>query len=129
MNLLHAAKQATMNPEPPGEAHTRLHGRWLVFARAVWIAIVIPSLGLLLIAIALYATQLSPDKAVRALMLHPDPSVSGYITTYSHLYLQVGSYLTLTVVLTSLGSLVWIAVGLLIFLRKSDDQMRSEEHT
>jgi hypothetical protein len=42
---------------------------------------------------------------------------------YSHLYLQVGSYLTLTVVLTSLASLVWIAVGLVVFWRKSDDWM------
>ncbi len=56
-------------------------------------------------------------------MLHPDPSVSGYIVTYSHLYLQVGSYLTLTVVLASLASLVWIAVGLVICWRKSDDRM------
>jgi hypothetical protein len=71
----------------------------------------------------LYTTQISPDKAVRALMLHPDPSVSGYIMTYSHLYLQVDSYLTPAVVLASLASLVWIAVGLVIFWRKSDDWM------
>lgn len=71
----------------------------------------------------LYATQLIPDKAVRTLMLHPNPSVSGYIVNYSHLYFQVGSYLALTVVLTSLASLVWIAVGMVICWRKSDDWM------
>ena len=123
MNLKHAARQATVSRERHDEAHTRLHGRWLVFARGIWVVLVIPSLGLFVIANMLNAAQLSPDKAVRALMLHPDPSVSGYIMNYSHLYLQVGSYLTLTVVLASLASLVWIAVGLLIFWRKSDDWM------
>ena len=123
MNLQHAARQATVSRERHDEAHTRLHGRRLVFARAIWLALVIPSLGLFVIATMLYATQLIPDKAVRALILHPDPSVSGYIVTYSHLYLQVGSYLALTVVLTSFASLVWIAVGLLICWRKSDDWM------
>jgi hypothetical protein len=123
MNLQHAARQATVSHQRHDDAHTRLHGRRLVFARAIWIALVIPSLGLFFIATMLYATQLIPDKSIRSLILHPDPSVSGYIVTYSHLYLQVGSYLALTVVLTSLASLVWIAVGLLICWRKSDDWM------
>ncbi len=123
MNLAHAAKQAAASQQRHDEAHTRLHGRWLVLARAIWGALVIPSLGLFVIATMLYATQFIPDKAIRALMLHPDPSVSGYILNYSHLYSQVGSYLTLAAVLTSLASLVWIVVGLVICWRKSDDWM------
>jgi hypothetical protein len=123
MNLQHAARQATVSHQQHDEARTRLYGRWLVFARASWLVLVIPSLGLFVISTMLYTTQINPDKAVRALMLHPDPSVSGYIMTYSHLYLQVDSYLTPAVVLASLASLVWIAVGLVIFWRKSDDWM------
>src|SRR5258708_2467509 len=72
----------------------------------------------------LYASRLiGADKALRAIMLQPDTSVSGYIVSYIHLYIQVGSYLTLVVVLASLASLVWIAVGLVIIWRKSDDRM------
>jgi hypothetical protein len=124
MHLEHAAKQATVSRERDDEARTRLHGRWLVFARGIWVALVIPSLGLFVIANILYASQLiGPDKALRALMLHPGLSVSGYTVSYFHLYLQVGSYLTLIVVLASLASLVWIAAGLVIFWRKSDDWM------
>ncbi len=124
MNLQHTARQTIVSRERLVEAHTRLHGRWLVFARAIWLALVIPSLGLFLIATILYVPRLiGPDNALRALMLHPDPSVSGYITTYSHFYLQIGSYFTLAVVLTSLSSLVWITIGLVIFWRKSDDWM------
>jgi len=124
MNLRHAAKQATVSRQRHDEARTQLHGRWLVFARAIWGALVIPSLGLFVIANILYAPQLiGPNKALRALMLHPGPSVSGYTVSYFHLYLQVGSYLTLTIVLASLASLVWIAAGLVIVWRKSDDRM------
>ncbi len=124
MNLQNTARQATVSQQRHDEAHTRLHGRWLVFARAIWLALVIPSLGLFVIATMLYASRLiGPDKALRALMLHPDPSISGYIVSYFHLYLQVGSYLTLIVVLASLASLVWIVVGLVIVWRKSDDRM------
>ena len=124
MNLEHATKQATASHQRPDEARTRLHGRRLVFARAIWLALVIPWLGLFIIATLLYAPRLlGPDKTLRALMVHPDLPVSGYILSYSHLYLQVGSYLTLIAVLASLASLVWIAVGLVIVWRKSDDRM------
>ena len=63
MNLQHAARQATVSREGRDEAHTRLHGRWLVFARAMWVALVIPSLGLFVIANMLYATQLKIGRA------------------------------------------------------------------
>src|SRR5436305_9264171 len=65
MNLQHAAaRQATVSHQRHSEAHTRLHGRWLVFARASWLALIIPSLGLFVIANTLYATQLiGPDNA------------------------------------------------------------------
>ena len=43
MNLLHAAKQATVNYDRR-EADTRLHGYWLVFARMIWLAIFILTL-------------------------------------------------------------------------------------
>src|SRR5258708_36239980 len=109
MNLQHTARQATVSQQRHDEAHTRLHGRWLVFARAIWGALVIPSLGLFVIATMLYASRLvGPDKALRALMLHPDPPVSVDTVSYFQLYLQVGSFLTLISFLASLASLVWI---------------------
>src|SRR5438874_1254364 len=124
MNLPSVSTQITTSAESGSEAGTHLSGNWLVLARAIWLSLVIPSLGLFVIANTLYSTRLiGPDKALRALMLHPDPSVSGYIASYSSFVFQANSYLTLTIVLASLGSLVWIAVGLLIFWRKSDDWM------
>jgi hypothetical protein len=124
MNRVGTQKQSADGLTASSTAKTRLTGSRLVLARAVWLVLIIPSLGLFVIANILYATRLiDPDKALRALMLHPDSLVSGYIVSYSHLYGQVGSYLTLIVVLANLASLVWIAVGLVIVWRKSDDRM------
>jgi hypothetical protein len=124
MNRVNTQQQSASGLAASSTAKTRLTGSRLIMARVVWLALVIPSLGLFVIASALYATRLiGPDKALRALMLHPGPPASGYNWSYTHLYLQFGSYLTLIVVLASLASLVWIAVGLVIFWRKSGDWM------
>lgn len=123
MSLQQVATQATISHKRPDEADTRLHGRWLVFARATWFALIVPALGLYVIATILYVSQLNPDKAVRAQMLHPGFPINGYILSYSHLYGQFGGSLTPIIILASLASPVWIAVGLVIVLRKSDDRM------
>jgi hypothetical protein len=124
MNRVDTQQQSPEGLASSSTAKTRLTGSRLFFARAIWVVLVIPSLGLFVISTILYAPRLiGPDKALRALMLHPDPSVSGYTVSYFHLYLQVGSYLTLIVILACLASLVWIAVGLVIVWRKSDDRM------
>lgn len=113
-----------VSAEPSSEARTRLSGHRLVMARVIWAILVALSLGLFVTAAALYSAQLSnPDKAVRALLLHPGPSLNGYIAFDSHFILLVSSYLTLAIVLSSLFSVFWIAVGLVIFWRKSDDWM------
>ncbi len=124
MNLEHGTKQARESFQQHHETHTQLHGRRLVFARVTWLTLVIPSLGLFILANLLYATRLiNPDQAVRARMLSPLLPASGYIVSFSHLYFQFGSSLPLIVILASLSSLVWIGVGLLLFWRKSDDRM------
>src|SRR5438132_12460646 len=46
MNLPSASTQTTVNAQPPGETDTRLHGRWLLLARVVWVGIALLSLGL-----------------------------------------------------------------------------------
>ncbi len=122
MNLPGAAPPATGSGKRPGEAYTRLHGRWLVCARAIWATLIIPSLGLFAVANILFIPRLTLDRTTRARMLHPAP-VNGYIVSLSHLYGQFGSALTLLVVLASLAALLWIAIGLLIVWRKSDDAM------
>ena len=123
MSLQQVARQAAVSQKRPDEADTRLHWRWLIFARAAWFALVIPAFGLYITASIRYINQLNPDTAIRAQMLHPGPPINGYILSYSHLYSQFGGALTPIVILASLASPVWIAIGLVIVWRKSDDRM------
>lgn len=123
MSLQQRARRAAISQKRPDEADTRLHGRWLVFARTAWFVLVIPAFGLYIIASILYLNQINPNKTIRAQMLHPGPPINGYILSYSHLYGQFGGALTPIIILASLVSPVWIAVGLVIVWRKSDDRM------
>jgi hypothetical protein len=88
------------------------------------VVVVSLSLGLFVTAIALHSAELgSLDKALRGTMLHPDPSLSGYITSKIPLALLFGSSLGLISVFMSISSVIWIAVGFMIFWRRSDDWM------
>jgi hypothetical protein len=44
MNLQHAARQTTVSREGHDEAHTLLHGHWLLLARMLWIAMFVLTL-------------------------------------------------------------------------------------
>jgi hypothetical protein len=116
--------ETTVSPGSRSSEGTRLHGRWLLIARTLWVVVVSLSLGLFVTASALHFAQLSSlDKALRSTLLHPDPSFSGYVTSQIPLALLYGSSLGLISVFMSISSAIWIAVGLVIFWRKSDDWM------
>jgi len=86
--------------------------------------LVVLSLGLYVIANVLYVRLLStPDYVLHAYLRHSDPSISGYIVFNSQLAFLFGSYIRIIVVFTSISALIWIAAGLVIFWRKSDDWM------
>jgi len=123
--LINLAPLATPN-RPDANSYrfseTRLHGRWLLFARTIWVALAIFSLGILAIATFRYVIPLSTlNTHMSAILLHPDSSISGYTAFYSRFILLFSNYFALDVLLTNISSLIWIAVGIVIFWRKSDD--------
>ncbi len=106
-------------------AHARhdgtLHGRWLVVARSAWIALALVELALFIGGIFAYATQL---QTVCANTIHttcnfwqPTP---GNVRALAHLGISLGAYTTYFLTVDILVSLVFWAVGVLIFWRKSD---------
>ena len=117
--------EPTVSPGSRSSAGTRLHGRWLLFTRTLWVVVVTLSVGLFITASVQYAPQLSaPQNFFQASLLHPDPSLSGFFTFNSHTEaLMFGSAAGLLSVFTSISSVIWIAVGLVLFWRKSDDWM------
>jgi hypothetical protein len=58
MNLQPASTPTTENNERPDEARTRLHGRWLVIARVVWVAVIVFSLSIFIESLPAYFAQL-----------------------------------------------------------------------
>jgi hypothetical protein len=99
-------------------ANTRLSGPWLVVARAVWLALVIPSMGFFVVSLPVYYQQLqrgcvdpltcSIAGALPAQVLHtPGFPVSGYAALLTIFFVIIEA--------------IWYGVGFLIFWRRSDD--------
>jgi signal transduction histidine kinase len=95
---------------PSASSSPTLHGHWHVLARGAWAAVAILAVSLFLAAIPVHFTNLSnPDLTVRAGLAQFGISINSYA-----LY-----RVALTIVLTS----VFCTVGVLIFLRKSDERL------
>ena len=89
---------------------TRLSGAWLHIARAVWLALVIPSLGLCIAGFLVTYQQLLAG-AIPA----PDQQM------LSSIGLSASGFATLNTIFNVITSLIWYGVGFFIFWRRSDD--------
>ena len=122
MNLQHTVRQATVSRERHEEAHTRLHGRWLVFARVTWIAVVGLALGLFNASIPTTFADLhilcTAASCSNGGQLTPD-----YVRELHVLDLSMDFYATYIVVFIIVFAFGYFAVGAVLFWRKSDDRM------
>ncbi len=122
MNLQHTVRQATVSRERHEEAHTRLHGRWLVFARVTWIAVVGLALGLFIASIPTTFADLhilcTAASCSNGGQLTPD-----YVRELHALGLSMDFYATYIVVFIIVFTFGYFAVGAVLFWRKSNDRM------
>src|SRR5438270_13685893 len=58
MNLLDTEQKSAGGAIVSDTANTRLSGSWLIVARVVWLALVVPSLGLFVVSLPVYYQQL-----------------------------------------------------------------------
>jgi len=105
MNLPHAARQAVVSQQRYDEAHTRLHGRWLLLARVIWVAIVVLALGLFVASIPISYASVLPT------LPH---SYLGLSAEFFDIYQEV---------LNVAFACCFFAVAGVLFWRKSDDRM------
>ncbi len=91
-------------------SNTRLAGSWLVIARVVWLALVIPSLGLFVISLVVSYQQLQNG----ALPVQAQQMISA-------VGLSVPEFNTLNTIFNVLTAAIWYGVGFLIFWRRFDD--------
>src|SRR5260370_20233809 len=92
-------------------ANTRLSGPWLIIARAVWLALVIPSLGLFIVSLVVSYQQIQSG-AIPAQMQQ----------LFTAIGLSVSGFNTLNTIFNVITSAILYRVGFFIFLRRSDDR-------
>src|SRR5713226_3558477 len=110
MNLQQSPTITVERPGARNESETRLHGRWLVLARVGWIAVTVTLVILNLIALPdTYGSYFTfPPPVLHELhRLGLSPTLYGILLTVENAPLQ----------------LVYLALGLLLFWRRSADRM------
>ena len=122
MNVQHTPTAMAESPERHSSA--RLHGRWLVLARVVWIAVVVLALGLFIASI--------PTTFASLHILCTDTAAScsnfgqltaDYVRELHALGLSMDFYATYFVVFIIIFEFGYFVVGAVLFWRKSDDRM------
>jgi signal transduction histidine kinase len=110
-------------PSPP-LAGTRLSGTRLIIARLVWIALVLLSVGLYITSMLVYYLRLHGFQVgVYERFISTNAPISGYSFMVFHYSPFTGTSATLNIALLTFLAPLWVAVGLVIFWRRSDDWM------
>ena len=102
-------------------ASTRLTGSRLIIARTVWLALVIPSIGLFIASLPVYYTQIQ-----RACVDPVTCNIAGALMTKGlqelpAFGLSVSGYAALLTIFFTIIAAIWSGIGFLIFWRRSDE--------
>src|SRR5258708_25946552 len=121
MNLDQVSNPIATSHQSQNQADTRLRGGWLVLARAVWVLIVTLSLAVPIADIPLEFRRLQTSCAGSSCN---DQQLTARIVQDLHrLNLSVDFFASYLVIFGFGSLLVWVAIALLIFWRRSDDRM------
>ena len=104
-----------------GTANTRLSGSWLLLARAVWLALVLPSVALFIAGLPVYYAQLQ-----RACIGSVECNIAGALTARGlqallALGVSASEYATFYTIFWVIIAAIWCGIGFLLFWRRSDD--------
>ena len=114
--------QAGTSAKSASADDTELHGRWLLLARIVWVIVVLLTLGLFVASIPSYFSYL------HILTATPTTDFGSQLARQDAQQLQVVGlsidfYAWYSVIFTSIFVIVYSLVGLILFLRKSENRM------
>ena len=122
MNLADTEQKSTGGAVVSNTATTRLTGTRLIIARTVWLALVVPSVGLFVISIPVYYQQLQRgcvDPVTCTNLAGALPARGLQALTSSGF--SVSEYAAVVTIFFAITAAIWYAVGFLIFWRRSDD--------
>jgi hypothetical protein len=121
MNLADTEQKSASGAVVSNTATTHLSGSWLIVARAVWLTLVIPSLGLFVIGLPVYYQQLQKGCVDLATCSLPGALTAQGLDALSTIGLSASGYAALLTVFFAIISAISCAVGFIIFWRRSDD--------
>src|SRR5260370_21924214 len=121
MNRSDAPQKIGSGSAVSSSAKTRLSGSRLILARAVWLALVVPSVGLFVASLPVYYTQIQ-----RACVDPVTCNITGTLTAKGlqellAMGLSASSYAALLTIFFTLIVAIWSGIGFLIFWRRSDE--------
>jgi hypothetical protein len=123
MHVQPSLSETTMSSSSRSAKGTRLHGRWLVLARVVWVAVVIFSLSIFIASLPAYVAQLQTVCTGVTCVYAYGQLTPGTAQALQNLGLSIGAYAASTFALITASTLVSFGVAGLIFWRRSDDWM------
>jgi signal transduction histidine kinase len=100
---------------------TRLHGRWLLLARGLWITLVVLTLTIFGASLPVYVAQLQTPCAGTACWY--SQLTPGQVGALNSMGLSLGDYTAYMVALTLASVVVCLVVSTLIVWRRPDDRM------
>jgi hypothetical protein len=122
MNLLSTEKKSTGGAVVSSNVHTRLSGRGLLIARVVWLALVVPSLGLFVANLFAYDRRLQRTCTGNPFLCNlPGALTAKELQALPALGFSAAGYAALLTISLAIIVSFWCGIGLLIFWRRSDD--------
>jgi hypothetical protein len=123
MHVQPSLMETTISRSSRGAEGTRLHGRRLVLARGVWVAVVVFTLSIFLLSLPAYFAQLQTVCVSDTCVYAYGQLTPGTAQALQNLGLSIGGYAVSILALITASTLVSFGVAALIFWRRSDDWM------
>jgi hypothetical protein len=121
MNLADTERKSGSASVVSNNANTRLSGSWLIVARAVWVALVVLSLGLYIAALPVYYQQLQTACVdVVTCNVPGELTAKGLLALHSFGF-SASAYAAFNIIFWAIIESIWSAIGFFIFWRRSDE--------
>ncbi len=115
--------ETAVSPGSHGIKGTRLHGRWLVIARVVWVAVVVFTLSIFIASLPAYFAQLQTVCAGVTCVYAYGQLTPGTSQALQNLGLSTGGYAVSILALAIASALVSFGIACVLFWRRSADWM------
>ena len=123
MHVQPSLTEATISRSSRGAEGTRLHGRWLVIVRIVWVAVVVFTLSIFMLSLPAYFAQLQTVCTGVTCVYSYGQLTPGTAQALQNLGLSTGGYAVSILALAITSALVFFGVACVLFWRRSDDWM------